>query len=163
MTNQNNQLLKLLGVGFGIAVTVGGTIGTGILRKPGLITAQIGEPWMILCLWLAVGIYALLGVLCAIELAISMPQAGAWYVYARRAFGNYFGFVTGITSWFGTVAALGFGAYTMSEYIALLIPNTESHIQMLSIALLIILTGFHWLGTKSAGKSQHQSAAPAVS
>jgi basic amino acid/polyamine antiporter, APA family len=154
MSNQNNQLLKLLGVGFGIAVTVGGTIGTGILRKPGPIAAQIGEPWIILLLWTVVGIYALLGVLCAIELAISMPQAGAWYVYARRAFGNYFGFVTGITSWLGTVSALGFGAYTMSEYIALLLPSTEGYIQLISVALLAALTGFHWLGTKSAGKSQ---------
>jgi APA family basic amino acid/polyamine antiporter len=154
MSNQNNQLLKLLGVGFGIAVTVGGTIGTGILRKPGPIAAQVGEPWIILLLWTAVGVYALLGVLCAIELAIAMPQAGAWYVYARRAFGNYFGFVTGITSWLGTVSALGFGAYTMSEYIALLIPDTESYIQLMSVVVLAILTGFHWLGTKSAGKSQ---------
>lgn len=154
MTKQNDQLLKLLGVGFGIAVTVGGTIGTGILRKPGPIASLIGEPWIILLLWLAVGIYALLGVLCAIELAISMPQAGAWYVYARRAFGNYFGFVTGITSWLGTVSALGFGAYTMSEYIALLIPETELYVQVIAIGLLAILTGFHWLGTKSAGKSQ---------
>jgi len=154
MTTQNNQLLKLLGVGFGVAVTVGGTIGTGILRKPGQIAALIGEPWIILLLWLVVGIYALLGVLCAIELAVSMPQAGAWYVYARRAFGNYFGFVTGITSWFGTVAALGFGAYTMSEYIGLLLPNVVGYIQLIAIILLSILTLFHWLGTKSAGKSQ---------
>lgn len=154
MSKQNNQLLKLLGVGFGIAVTVGGTIGTGILRKPGPIAAQIGDPMIILLLWVAVGIYALLGVLCAIELAVSMPQAGAWYVYARRAFGNYFGFVTGITSWFGTVAALGFGAYTMSEYIGLLVKETEPYIPHMSVLLLVLLTGFHWLGTKSAGKSQ---------
>jgi len=154
MSNQNNQLLKLLGLGFGVAVTVGGTIGTGILRKPGQIAALIGEPWIIMLLWLAVGIYALLGVLCAIELAVSMPQAGSWYVYAKRAFGNYFGFVTGITSWFGTVAALGFGAYTMSEYIGLLLPSTTEFIQFIAIFLLIILTLFHWLGTKSAGKSQ---------
>ena len=154
MSNQNNQLLKLLGVGFGIAVTVGGTIGTGILRKPGVIAAQLHDPWLILLVWTAVGIYALLGVLCAIELAISMPQAGAWYVYARRAFGNYFGFVTGITSWLGTVSALGFGAYTMSEYIAILLPATENFIQLMSVLLLVILTAFHWLGTKSAGKSQ---------
>ncbi len=154
MSNQNNQLLKLLGLGFGVAVTVGGTIGTGILRKPGQIAALIGEPWIIMLLWLAVGIYAILGVLCAIELAVSMPQAGSWYVYAKRAFGNYFGFVTGITSWFGTVAALGFGAYTMSEYIGLLLPNTVDFIQFIAIFLLIILTLFHWLGTKSAGKSQ---------
>lgn len=154
MSNQNNQLLKLLGLGFGVAVTIGGTIGTGILRKPGQIAALIGEPWIIMLLWLAVGIYALLGVLCAIELAVSMPQAGSWYVYAKRAFGNYFGFVTGITSWFGTVAALGFGAYTMSEYIGLLLPSTTEFIQFIAIFLLIILTLFHWLGTKSAGKSQ---------
>ena len=151
---QNNSLLKLLGVGFGIAVTIGGTIGTGILRKPGPIAAYIGEPWIILSLWLVVGLYAIFGVLCAIELAIAIPQAGAWYVYARRAFGNYIGFLTGITSWLGTVAALGFGAYTFSEYIALLRPDLEHYIAVMSIALLVMLTLFHWLGTKSAGKSQ---------
>ena len=154
MQKENNQLLKLLGLGFGIAVTVGGTIGTGILRKPGPIAEQLGDPYLILLLWLAVGIYALLGVFCAIELAISLPQAGAWYVYARRAFGNYFGFLTGITSWLGTVAALGFGAYTMSEYISLMMPNLEAYNQFMAILILLILTGFHWMGTKSAGKSQ---------
>lgn len=150
----NNQLLKLLGVTFGIAVTVGGTIGTGILRKPGPIAAQIGDPWLIIGLWVAVSIYAILGVLCAIELGVSMPQAGAWYVYARRAYGNYVGFVTGITSWLGTVAALGFGAYTMSEYIALLIPAATNYLQLIAISILIALLGFHLLGTKSGGRSQ---------
>ncbi|MEZ4900260.1 MAG: hypothetical protein R2822_00020 [Spirosomataceae bacterium] len=33
-----------------------------------------------------VNLYALLGVLCTIELGVSFPKAGAWYVYARRAF-----------------------------------------------------------------------------
>ncbi len=153
MSQQNNQLLKLLGLGFGIAITVGGTIGTGILRKPGVIADMIGNPIVILLLWLAVGIYALLGVLCVIELAISMPQAGAWYVYARRAFGNYIGFVTGITSWLGTVAALGFGAYTFSEYIVLLIPEAASAIQWITIGLLLLLASFHLLGTKTSGRS----------
>jgi len=154
MSNAQNQLLKLLGVGFGIAVTIGGTIGTGILRKPGPIAALVSEPWMILLLWLAVGIYALLGVLCAIELAVSLPMAGAWYVYAKRAFGNYFGFFTGITSWLGTVSALGFGAYTMSEYLALLMPALESYLLQLAVIILTILTGLHLMGTAVGGKSQ---------
>lgn len=47
---KENQLLKLLGVGFGIAATVGGTIGTGILRKPGPIAEQIGNPTIIIIL-----------------------------------------------------------------------------------------------------------------
>lgn len=149
-----NKLLKLLGVGFGIAVTVGGTIGTGILRKPGPIAANLGDPSLIMLVWVLVSLYAFLGVLCTIELGVSVPRAGAWYVYARRAFGDYVGFVTGITSWLGTVAALGFGAYTMSEYIALVWPDTEPIIRWMAIGILIVLMGFHWLGTKSAGKSQ---------
>lgn len=150
----SNKLLKLLGVGFGIAVTVGGTIGTGILRKPGPIAANLGDPSLIMLVWVLVSLYAFLGVLCTIELGVSVPRAGAWYVYARRAFGDYVGFVTGITSWLGTVAALGFGAYTMSEYIALVWPDTEPIIRWMAIGILIVLMGFHWLGTKSAGKSQ---------
>ncbi len=149
-----NKLLKLLGVGFGIAVTIGGTIGTGILRKPGPIAANLGDPSLIMLVWVLVSLYAFLGVLCTIELGVSVPRAGAWYVYARRAFGDYVGFVTGITSWLGTVAALGFGAYTMSEYIALIWPNTDPIIRWMAISILIVLMGFHWLGTKSAGKSQ---------
>ncbi len=148
------ELLKLLGVGFGIAVTIGGTIGTGILRKPGPIAANLGDPTLIMLVWVLVAIYAFLGVLCAIELGVSVPKAGAWYVYARRAFGDYVGFITGITSWMGTVAALGFGAYTMSEFIALMLPNTEPVIRYMAIGILILLMSFHWLGTKSAGRSQ---------
>lgn len=152
--HSENQLLKLLGVAFGIAVTVGGTIGTGILRKPGVIAAQLDSPFIIMMVWVAVSIYAVLGVLCAIELSVAMPQAGSWYVYARRAFGNYFGFITGITSWLGTVAALGFGTYTMSEYVIILLPGLEYYIRFIAIAILLGLTVFHFSGTKSAGTSQ---------
>jgi APA family basic amino acid/polyamine antiporter len=124
------------------------------LRKPGPIAAQIGEPWIILLLWTAVGIYALLGVLCAIELAISMPQAGAWYVLRQEGFWKLFRICHRYYKLVGYCISIGVGAYTMSEYIALLLPSTEGYIQLISVALLAALTGFHWLGTKSAGKSQ---------
>lgn len=141
-------------MGFGIAVTIGGTIGTGILRKPGVIAAQIGDPTIIMLVWLAVSIYAFLGVLCAIELGVSLPQAGSWYVYARRAFGNYVGFITGLSSWLGTVAALGFGSYTMAEYLAELVPLVKNHEPVAAILILAFLTLFHFSGTKAGGKSQ---------
>ena len=150
----SNKLLKLLGVGFGVAATIGGTIGTGILRKPGPIAEHLGNPTLIMLVWVLVSVYAFFGVLCTIELGVSLPRAGAWYVYARRAFGDYVGFVTGITSWFGTVAALGFGAYTTCEYFADLVPASRPYIGILAIAVLIALTCFHWLGTRSVGNSQ---------
>jgi basic amino acid/polyamine antiporter, APA family len=148
----NNTLLKLLGIGFGIAATMGGTIGTGILRKPGPISLNVGDSGMILLLWLAIGLYAVLGVLCVLELAISMPQAGSWYVYARRGYGDYFGFVTGISSWLGTVSALGFGAYTFSEFISLLTGN-ESLNQYIAIGIIVFYTSLHLIGTKIGGKA----------
>ncbi|TLU97843.1 APC family permease [Dyadobacter luticola] len=154
-TAKKNELLKILGVGFGIAVTVGGTIGTGILRKPGPIAAQLGEPWLIMTLWVAVSLYAFLGTLCTIELGTSVPKAGAWYVYAQRAFGNYAGFVVGINSWLGTCSALGFGVYTMSEYLALLIPPLAGHEAYVAAAILIILTGIHWIGLALASSFQN--------
>jgi APA family basic amino acid/polyamine antiporter len=148
-------LFKILGVGFGVAITVGGTIGTGILRKPGPIAAQLGEPWLIITLWVMVSIYALLGTLCTVELGTSVPKAGAWYVYAQRAFGNYAGFVVGINSWLGTCAALGFGVYTMGEYITLMLPAFTGYEPLIAIALLVILTALHWAGLQLASTFQN--------
>ncbi|KAA6439626.1 APC family permease [Dyadobacter flavalbus] len=150
-----NELFKILGVGFGIAVTVGGTVGTGILRKPGPIAAQLGDPWLIMGLWLAVSLYAFLGTLCTIELGTSMPRAGAWYVYARRAFGDYAGFVVGINSWLGTCSALGFGVYTMSEYLALLLSPLAGYEPYVAAAILLILTIIHWIGLALASSFQN--------
>jgi len=150
-----NELFKILGVGFGIAVTIGGTIGTGILRKPGPIAAQLGDPWLIMSLWAAVSLYAFLGTLCTIELGTSVPRAGAWYVYAQRAFGNYAGFVVGINSWLGTCSALGFGVYTMSEYMALLIPALVGYEPYVAASILLALTGIHWVGLALASTFQN--------
>lgn len=150
----STQLLKILGVGFGIAVTIGGTIGTGILRKPGPIAAQLGVPWLIMGVWILVSIYALLGVLCTIELGVSVPKAGAWYVYAQRAFGNYAGFVVGFNSWLGTASATAFGAFTMSEYLALLWPSLLGQEYFVSIVILILLGLLHWIGLRSASRAQ---------
>jgi APA family basic amino acid/polyamine antiporter len=155
MRNKTNRgLLKLLGLSFGIVITVGGTIGTGILRKPGPIAEQLGNPWLILTVWFAVGIYALLGTLCTIELGTSVPRAGAWYVYAQRAFGNYVGFVVGINSWLGTCASLGFGAYTLSEYAVMLLPQLPASEVTVAVVVLLLLTAMQLTGLLMAGRFQ---------
>ena len=151
---KRTQLIKLLGVGFGIAVTIGGTIGTGILRKPGPIAQQLLDPVLIIAVWLAVGAYALVGSLSVIELGTMFPKAGAWYVYSRRAFGNYAGFVVGISSWLGTVAAMAFGASVMSEYIGLLVPDLAGLVPLVAIGILVAFAGFHWIGVRSASRAQ---------
>ncbi len=149
-----NQLKKLLGVGFGVAVTIGGTVGTGILRKPGPVAQDIGNPTLIITVWLVVGLYALLGSLSVMELGTMLPKAGGWYVYARRAFGNYAGFIIGISSWLGSVSAMAFGAAVMSEYISLLSPSMVDYQKSTAIGILIAFVAFHSIGVRLASRAQ---------
>ncbi len=50
------HLLRILGVGFGIAVIVGETIASGILRTPGEVAGHLGSYGMILAVWILGGL-----------------------------------------------------------------------------------------------------------
>ena len=46
------RLLRILGVTFGVAVGIGGTIGIGILRIPGNVAALLGHSGLIMGVWI---------------------------------------------------------------------------------------------------------------
>src|SRR5262245_56679590 len=77
------HLRRLLGLGFGLAVIVGSTIGVGILRTPELVACHLHGAAAILLLWLVGGLYTLLGAVCLAELGTAVPRAGGYYAYAR--------------------------------------------------------------------------------
>jgi APA family basic amino acid/polyamine antiporter len=110
------RLLNILGVGFGLAGAVGGTIGAGILRTPGLVAAQLPSVPLVLAAWLAGGLYALVGAMCIAELAAALPRAGGWYVYAERAFGRRAGLLVGWADWLAHCIGLAWVATTVGEY-----------------------------------------------
>lgn len=91
------RLKKVLGLGFGIAVMVGGIIGVGILRNPGLVAAILPYKWLIIFAWIFGGIYVLMALGSLAELAAMLPKAGGTFNYVKRAYGDYPGFVIG---WF---------------------------------------------------------------
>ena len=105
-SEKKGTLLRVLGVGFGLAVTIGGTIGMGILRTPGEVAAQLPTPTLYLGVWILGGLYALLGTLSVAELGSMIPRSGGWYVFVHRAMGNYPGFVVGWSDWLSTCATL---------------------------------------------------------
>ncbi len=93
--HQKDRLLRILGLGFGLAVVLGGIIGVSIFRLPGPIAALLGKSWLILTVWLLGGIFTLLNANYTAELATMLPKAGGPYVYALHAFGEFAGFVVG--------------------------------------------------------------------
>jgi APA family basic amino acid/polyamine antiporter len=154
---QPGKLLSVLGVAFGLAGSVGGTIGAGILRTPGLVAAQLHTPAVVLLAWLAGGLYALLGAICIAELAASLPRAGGWYVYAEQAFGRRAGWLVGWTDWLAHCIGLAWVATTVGELLADLLPPELHPTGMAAAIALTVLTAFggiQWLGVKAGGASQ---------
>src|ERR1035437_9850518 len=108
-------LLKVLGVAFGLAIIVGNTIGSGILRSPGDVAAALPHPAWFIGAWVAGGVYALLGAMTMAELAVMIPKSGGQYVFARRALGEYPGFVVGWTDWVSSCGAIAAAAIALGE------------------------------------------------
>jgi APA family basic amino acid/polyamine antiporter len=148
------RLLRIFGVGFGIAGAVGGTIGAGILRTPGLVAAQLGDANLIIGAWILGGVYALLGAISVAELGASLPRAGGWYVYARRAFGEYAGFTVGWMDWLGNCASLAWVAITIGEYSVLLAPRLSGSVKAIAVGVILFFSLLHLAGARVGGNSQ---------
>jgi APA family basic amino acid/polyamine antiporter len=147
----------VLGVAFGLAGSVGGTIGAGILRTPGLVAAQLGSAPLVLSAWLIGGLYALLGAICIAELAASLPRAGGWYVYAEQAFGRRAGWFVGWTDWLAHCIGLAWVATTVGELLMEWIPPQAAapwEGQAIALAVLILFSAIQWLGVRAGGASQ---------
>src|SRR5262245_15376278 len=103
--NRPSSLLRILGLAFGLAVVVGNTIGGGILRTPGDIAGLLPSTWAFVGIWVIGGLYALLGTNALAELGTMMPLSAGQYPFARRAFGDYAGFLVGWGDWISTCAS----------------------------------------------------------
>ena len=53
----SGKLLRVLGVTFGLAAAVGGTVGVGILRNPGAVAEHLGSYWLITFAWVLGGAF----------------------------------------------------------------------------------------------------------
>jgi APA family basic amino acid/polyamine antiporter len=136
-------LLRILGLAFGIAVVVGHTVGVGIMRTSGPTAGRLGNPALIYLVWLGVGLFVLIVANTLAELATAMPKAGGPYIYVRRAFGDYLGFVAG---WGGVaiqVLANGYLAIASSEFLAEIWPTLAAHETVIATALIILFAALN--------------------
>lgn len=156
--SRSGHLLRILGVGFGLAVGIGNTIGTGILRTPGEIAGYLGNGWLIFAVWLLGGIYALLCSSSVTELACMLPRAGGWYVYSRRAFGEKAGFVVGCCDFTVQSVANAYLAVAFAEFVGELLPMFAGHIRLLGTLALASLAILNWIGLKAGSRAQEATS-----
>ncbi len=154
-----DSLRRMLGVSFGVAVTLGGTIGVGILRTPGTVASRLGSPWLIVAIWVAGGMYAILGTNAVVELGTAVPRAGGWYVWSRRAFGEYVGFTVGWSDWLSQCATIAVLAIATGEFLAALLPHRPGLDRWIAVVTVLAFAFVQWIGLRSSSRTQEITSA----
>src|SRR5829696_8963989 len=140
------HLLRVLGVGFGLAVIIGNTIGAGIFRAPGSIAAQIPNAGPFLLIWLAGAVYALLGAISIAELGTMIPRSGGQYVFSRYALGEYAGFIVGWSDWISSCGSTAAVALVVGTFSKALVPAVAGKGPGIAAAVTILFAVLQWRG-----------------
>lgn len=139
-----------------VAITVGIVLGAGIFRTPSLVAGGVSSELMLMIVWAAGGLIAVIGALCYAELAGAFPHAGGDYHYLYRAFGQRTAF---LYAWArlaviqtGSVAIL---CFVFGDYMAALVPLGPNGSAIYAALAVITLTAINWLGVQQATRTQN--------
>src|SRR5215471_4325761 len=169
-------LLPTLGLFTTIMMVVGGVIGSGIFRKPGIMASQIGSPELLLLVWLLAGVITLFGALTNAEIASMIPETGGQYVYFDRIYGPFTAFLYGwavfVVIQTGSITAVAFVFAEYADHYFLHLPELKGAAATWSVhvygigdiaplsdlgtkgvaaALIILLTAVNYVGVKFGG------------
>src|SRR5271167_5134868 len=148
------QLLRRIGLFDATMIVMGGVIGAGIFINPYVVAQQLHTPVLILTVWGAGGVVAILGAFVYAELASRMPDVGGQYAYLREAFhpvaGFLYGWVLLLVIQTGGMAAV---TVTFARYLLPLTnwPVSESVVAVLTI---VLLTTVNCLGVRAGSRVQ---------
>ena len=151
----HGHLLRVLGVGFGLAVIIGNTIGAGIFKTPGTIAAQLPSPTPFLLVWVGAGIYALLGAISLAELGTMIPRSGGQYVFARYALGEYAGFVVGWSDWISSCGSTAAVSLLIGKFSETLFPALAGRGPVVAATVAILFALLQWHGIVWGSNTQN--------
>ena len=148
------QLARRLGVFDATMIVMGGIIGSGIFINPYVVAQRVHSPALILGVWAAGGVIALLGAFVYAELAALRPEAGGQYAYLRDAYHPSVAFLYGwallLVVQSGGMAAV---AVTFARY-AIELTGVAAPDWALASGTLVVLTIINILGVRSGSNTQ---------
>lgn len=135
-------LIPSLGLFSTTMLVIGGVIGSGIFRKPGVMASQLGSPELLLFVWVLAGVITLMGALSNAEIAAMIPETGGQYIFFQRIYGNFFAYLYGWAIFAivqtGSIAAV---AYVFAEYSTQFFPIPDAPPSLEKVALHLPFIG----------------------
>lgn len=149
------ELRRSLGTFDGVALLVGIVIGSGIYTTPSLVSVYFGSFASLITVWLAVGIFAMIGGLIYAELGTRLPATGGEYVYITRCFGPFAGFMFGWAQLFiiRTSPAAGL-AIIAADYVGVLTELSPRGHTVVALSIIAALGVFNYVGINWASLFQ---------
>ena len=157
-------LVRALGAWDGALITIGAMLGSGIFLTTSDIARRLPHAGLILVLWIAGGALTLAGALAYAELGAMFPRAGGPYHYLKEAYGPFWAFLYGWTSFLiimsGGLAtiAVGFGEY-LQAFVHLadvrVLGWTVRGSQLAAALALAFLTFVNYLGVRQGAWVQN--------
>jgi basic amino acid/polyamine antiporter, APA family len=148
-------------------VLVSNMIGGGIFTTTGFMARDLGDPLLILSLWLVGGLLAMAAAMSYSELPAMLPRAGGDYIYLRQAYGPFIGFLSGWTSFtVGFGAGIAAAAVSFASYALRLMSLAEDNSltsKTIALVLVWIMTAVHAAGTGAGGRLQRALTTTKVS
>jgi len=168
LNSHNDHLERKLGLFPVINIVVANIIGAGIFTTTGYLMEFLGDPLIMLFLWLAGGLIALCGALSFGELGAAFPEAGGEYTFISKLFHPLLGFLSGwislIVGFSASIAAaaIGFSSYFIWAFPGMqgwLLPemflNTEIFSKLLAIMVILVFSMIHARGVILGSRIQN--------
>ena len=141
---------------------MGGILGAGIFINPYLVAERVDTSFLILSVWIAGGVVALLGGFIYAELAARLPVVGGQYAYLREALhpgvAFLYGWVLLLVIQTGGMAAV---AVTFARYFLELTRWSVSD-SLIAAAALALLTAVNCLGVRAGSRVQSTMTLTAI-
>ena len=142
------KMLSLFDV---INLVVGTIVGADIYIAAAFGAGLLGPASIIA--WALAGVMAIIIALSFAECSSLIPRAGGPYVYAKDAFGDFIGFLSGWALLIASWSAIAVFPLAFVAYLQYFFPSMPFIVQtMIKIVFIIILTGINYIGVREAGR-----------
>jgi amino acid transporter len=147
---------QVLSLGDTTAIIVGLIVGAGIFGTPSIVAGAVESPALLVAVWIAGGVFSVIGALCYAELATAFPSAGGEYHFLGRAYGRSLAFLYGWARMTVVVAgSIAVFAYLFGDYMSRVVNLGTNSSALWAALVVVVLTAVNYVGIREGKTTQN--------